>query len=140
MRFCARESGGKPARWWWKAVEVAVGELTTAARFYFCRIPRTVRRNQQIEIAESKLTRPHFIHNKQLSLIMSDATEPKVEKTEAPAAAEEKPTSSSVFSMFGGGAKKEKKDEEERGDVSGSAKSQREAASAAKAEGGDDVC
>lgn len=70
---------------------------------------------------------------------MSDATEPKVEKTEAPAAAEEKPTSSSVFSMFGGGAKKEKKDEEERGDVSGSAKAQREAAEAAKAEGGDDV-
>jgi hypothetical protein len=38
--------------------------------------------------------------------------------------------------MFGGGAKKEKKDEgEDRGDVSGSAKSQREAAAAAK---GDD--
>lgn len=45
----------------------------------------------------------------------------------------DKPTSSSVFSMFGGGAKKEKKDEEEgRGDVSGSAKAQREAAAAAK--------
>ena len=37
-------------------------------------------------------------------------------------------TSSSVFSMFGGGAKKEKKDEEDHGDVSGSAKAQREAA------------
>lgn len=34
-----------------------------------------------------------------------------------------------IFSMFGGGAKKEKKEEEEdRGDVSGSAKAQREAA------------
>lgn len=56
----------------------------------------------------------------------------------APAATEEKPiTQSSVFSMFGGGAKKEKKDEEERGDNSGSAKAQREAAEAAK---GDDVC
>jgi len=34
----------------------------------------------------------------------------------------------SVFSMFGGGAKKEKKDDEDRGDVSGSAKAQKEAA------------
>ena len=35
----------------------------------------------------------------------------------------------SVFSMFGGGAKKEKKEEDEdRGDVSGSAKAQKEAA------------
>lgn len=39
--------------------------------------------------------------------------------------------------MFGGGAKKEKKEEEDRGDVSGSAKAQREAAVAAK---GDEVC
>jgi Ran-binding protein 1 len=30
--------------------------------------------------------------------------------------------------MFGGGAKKEKKDDEDRGDVSGSAKAQKEAA------------
>lgn len=67
----------------------------------------------------------------------ADATEPKVEETKAPVAAEEKPTSSAVFSMFGGGAKKEKKDEEERGDVSGSAKAQREAADAAK---GEEVC
>ena len=37
--------------------------------------------------------------------------------------------SSSVFSMFGGGAKK-KKEDEDRGDVSGSAKAQREAAKA----------
>ena len=37
-------------------------------------------------------------------------------------------TSSSMFSMFGGGEKKEKKEEEDRGDVSGSAKAQREAA------------
>ena len=36
-------------------------------------------------------------------------------------------TSSSVFSMFGGGAKKEMKDDEDRGDVSGSAKAQRDA-------------
>ncbi len=37
-----------------------------------------------------------------------------------------------VFAMFGGGAKKEKKEDEDedRGDVSGSAKSQREAAAA----------
>lgn len=36
---------------------------------------------------------------------------------------------SSVFSMFGGGAKKEKKDDDEdRGENSGSAKAQREAA------------
>jgi Ran-binding protein 1 len=35
----------------------------------------------------------------------------------------------SVFSMFGGGAKKEKREEDEdRGDVSGSAKAQKEAA------------
>lgn len=49
------------------------------------------------------------------------------------AAEPEKPvTSAAVFSMFGGGAKKEKKDdEEERGDVSGSAKAQRDAAAAA---------
>lgn len=55
--------------------------------------------------------------------------------TEAPATATEtkddKPvTSSAVFSMFGGGAKKEKKDEEDRGDNSGSAKAQRDAATA----------
>lgn len=44
-------------------------------------------------------------------------------------------TSSAVFSMFGGGAKKEKKEEDEdRGDNSGSAKAQRDAA---KAEGGE---
>ncbi|KAG9252613.1 RanBP1 domain-containing protein [Emericellopsis atlantica] len=73
-----------------------------------------------------------------------EATEPKVEETkpaeETPAtttgetATEEKTedskpvTSSAVFSMFGGGAKKEKKEEEERGDTSGSAKAQRDAA------------
>lgn len=40
--------------------------------------------------------------------------------------------------MFGGGAKKEKKDDDaDRGDNSGSAKAQREAAEAAK---GDQVC
>ena len=45
-------------------------------------------------------------------------------------------TQSAVFSMFGGGAKKEKKDDDEdRGDNSGSAKAQRDAA---KAEGGDE--
>jgi Ran-binding protein 1 len=38
--------------------------------------------------------------------------------------------------MFGGGEKKEKKEDEDRGDISGSAKAQRDAASAAK---GDDV-
>ncbi|PKS13321.1 hypothetical protein jhhlp_000092 [Lomentospora prolificans] len=43
-------------------------------------------------------------------------------------------TSSAVFSMFGGGAKKEKKEEEDRGDVSGSAKAQRDAAAAAAGE------
>lgn len=79
-----------------------------------------------------------------------DGTEPRVEETQpaanttegtadaaAPADADEKPvTSSAVFSMFGGGAKKEKKDDEEdRGDNSGSAKAQRDAA---KAEAGDD--
>jgi Ran-binding protein 1 len=70
----------------------------------------------------------------------TDATEPKVEETkpaettstEAPAAGV---TTSSVFSMFGGGEKKEKKEDEDRGDISGSAKAQRDAASAAK---GDD--
>lgn len=47
----------------------------------------------------------------------------------------EKPvTSSSVFSMFGGGAKKEKKEDEDRGDNSGSAKAQRDAAAAGKGE------
>ncbi|KAM5378532.1 hypothetical protein ACJZ2D_004486 [Fusarium nematophilum] len=78
----------------------------------------------------------------------SEPTEPKVEETKveetkpetaAPAEAEgtaDKPViSSSVFSMFGGGAKKEKKEDEDRGDNSGSAKAQREAAEAAK---GDD--
>jgi Ran-binding protein 1 len=81
----------------------------------------------------------------------AEPTEPKVEETkpaettEAPAApatetadkaTEEKPvTSSAVFSMFGGGAKKEKKEEEDRGDVSGSAKAQREAAKE-----GEEVC
>jgi Ran-binding protein 1 len=59
-------------------------------------------------------------------------TEPKVDETKVeetkPETTEEKPViSSSVFSMFGGGAKKEKKEEEDRGDVSGSAKAQREA-------------
>lgn len=75
----------------------------------------------------------------------SEPTEPKVEETKPeetkpeetkPAEAEKPVTSSSVFSMFGGGAKKEKKEEEERGDNSGSAKAQREAAEAAK---GDEV-
>ncbi|KAH7260222.1 Ran GTPase binding protein Sbp1 [Fusarium solani] len=76
----------------------------------------------------------------------SEPTEPKVEETkveetkpettpaaEAEGSADKPVTSSSVFSMFGGGAKKEKKDEDEdRGDNSGSAKAQREAAEAAK--------
>lgn len=67
----------------------------------------------------------------------ADATEPKVEETKpaetTAASGEDKPvTSSAVFSMFGGGAKKEKKDDEDRGDNSGSAKAQREAAEAAK--------
>jgi Ran-binding protein 1 len=80
----------------------------------------------------------------------SEPTEPKVEETkveetkpettpaaEAEGSADKPVTSSSVFSMFGGGAKKEKKDEDEdRGDNSGSAKAQREAAEAAKG----DVC
>lgn len=80
----------------------------------------------------------------------AEATEPKVEETkpvetqpvetkaeESKPAEDSKPvTSSAVFSMFGGGAKKEKKDDEDRGDNSGSAKAQREAAEAAK---GDDV-
>ncbi|TQV91831.1 hypothetical protein V2A60_006056 [Cordyceps javanica] len=58
------------------------------------------------------------------------ATEPTATETETK---EEVPvTSSAVFSMFGGGAKKEKKDDEDRGDNSGSAKAQRDAA---KAEG-----
>lgn len=39
--------------------------------------------------------------------------------------------------MFGGGAKKEKKVDEDRGDNSGSAKAQREAAEAAKGEAGE---
>ncbi|KAI1173928.1 hypothetical protein F4777DRAFT_580457 [Nemania sp. FL0916] len=62
----------------------------------------------------------------------TENTEPK---------AESKPVASaSVFSMFGGGAKKEKKDEnEDRGDVSGSAKAQREAAAAAKGDEEDQV-
>ncbi|KAI1326092.1 hypothetical protein F5Y16DRAFT_376364 [Xylariaceae sp. FL0255] len=69
----------------------------------------------------------------------TDNTEPKVEETKA-AETETKPiASSSVFSMFGGGAKKEKKEEDEdRGDVSGSAKAQRDAAAAAKAEDGEE--
>jgi Ran-binding protein 1 len=47
-------------------------------------------------------------------------------------------TSSSVFSMFGGGAKKEKKaEDEDRGENSGSAKAQRDAAAADKKEGED---
>lgn len=57
-------------------------------------------------------------------------------ESKAPEAGSKPLASSSVFSMFGGGAKKEKKEEDEdRGDVSGSAKAQREAAAAAK---GDD--
>ncbi|KAL6850646.1 Ran GTPase binding protein Sbp1 [Amphichorda felina] len=69
----------------------------------------------------------------------AEATEPKVEETKpaeetkptetTPAAEESKPvTSSAVFSMFGGGEKKEKKEDEDRGDTSGSAKAQRDAA------------
>lgn len=44
-----------------------------------------------------------------------------------------------MFSLFGGGTKKEKK-EEDRGDNSGSAKAQREAATTASTEKGDEVC
>lgn len=63
----------------------------------------------------------------------TENTEPKVDETKAPEAESKPLASSSVFSMFGGGAKKEKKDEgEDRGDVSGSAKAQRDAAAAAK--------
>lgn len=65
----------------------------------------------------------------------TDATESKLEETKPveSTTTEEKPvTSSAVFSMFGGGEKKEKK-EEERGDNSGSAKAQRDAAK-------EDVC
>lgn len=61
----------------------------------------------------------------------TENTEPKVEETKPEVADEAKPavaTSSAVFSMFGGGAKKEKKDDEDRGDNSGSAKAQRDAA------------
>lgn len=60
----------------------------------------------------------------------------KAETTTETETKEEKPvTQSAVFSMFGGGAKKEKKDDEDRGDNSGSAKAQRDAA---KAEGGEE--
>ncbi|UNI17229.1 Ran GTPase binding protein Sbp1, variant 4 [Purpureocillium takamizusanense] len=85
----------------------------------------------------------------------TDNTDPKVEepKVEEPKVDEAKPaekteastddskpvTSSAVFSMFGGGAKKEKKEDEERGDVSGSAKAQREAAEAAKGDDAEDA-
>ncbi|KAF9877928.1 ran-specific gtpase-activating protein [Colletotrichum karsti] len=70
----------------------------------------------------------------------AEATEPKVEETkteetkptETTGDAEQPVTSSSVFSMFGGGAKKEKKEDEDRGDNSGSAKAQRDAAAAEK--------
>jgi len=65
----------------------------------------------------------------------TENTEPKVGETKAPEAESKPLASSSVFSMFGGGAKKEKKEDDDRGDVSGSAKAQREAAAAAK---GDD--
>ncbi|EXF81236.1 RanBP1 domain-containing protein [Colletotrichum fioriniae PJ7] len=68
----------------------------------------------------------------------AEATEPKVEETqpvETTGEAEKPVTSSSVFSMFGGGAKKEKKEDEDRGDNSGSAKAQRDAA---KKDGEDD--
>nr|XP_036583790.1 RanBP1 domain-containing protein [Colletotrichum truncatum]KAF6792933.1 RanBP1 domain-containing protein [Colletotrichum truncatum] len=72
----------------------------------------------------------------------AEATEPKVEETKNEETkptetgdAEKPVTSSSVFSMFGGGAKKEKKEEEDRGDNSGSAKAQRDAAAAEKGEG-----
>ncbi|KAK3196674.1 Ran GTPase binding protein Sbp1 [Lecanicillium sp. MT-2017a] len=79
----------------------------------------------------------------------AEATDPKVEETkpvetpetkapETTAEGEKPVTSSAVFSMFGGGQKKEKKDDEDRGDTSGSAKAQREAAEAAKAEAGED--
>jgi Ran-binding protein 1 len=71
-------------------------------------------------------------------------TEPKVDETKVeetkPETTEEKPViSSSVFSMFGGGAKKEKKEEEDRGDVSGSAKAQREAKGEDEAPESEDV-
>jgi len=61
---------------------------------------------------------------------------PEEVKPEAPAAEADKPavTSSAVFSMFGGGAKKEKVEDEDRGDTSGSAKAQRDAAAAADEE------
>ncbi len=63
----------------------------------------------------------------------TENTDPKVEGTKPAEMAENKPiTSAPVFSMFGGGAKKQKDTDEDRGDVSGSAKSQREAAAAAK--------
>ncbi|PHH68395.1 hypothetical protein CDD80_7549 [Ophiocordyceps camponoti-rufipedis] len=77
----------------------------------------------------------------------TENTEPKVAETkgkaeeattetgagagDAPAGDDKPVISSAVFSMFGGGAKKERKDED-RGDNSGSAKAQREAAEAAK--------
>lgn len=63
-----------------------------------------------------------------------------VKKEETPATVTEQATSAastaatgvkdSVFSMFGGGAKKEKTEDEDRGDNSGSAKAQKEAAAA----------
>lgn len=74
------------------------------------------------------------------SVVDAKVEEKKEESGSAAAATatagDEKPAASGisqdVFSMFGGGAKKEKKDEDEdRGDVSGSAKAQREAAEAA---------
>ncbi|KAH8880444.1 hypothetical protein GQ53DRAFT_799706 [Thozetella sp. PMI_491] len=54
--------------------------------------------------------------------------EVKPEETAQAPEAEKPVTSSAVFSMFGGGAKKEKVEDEDRGDNSGSAKAQREAA------------
>ncbi|KAF4512207.1 hypothetical protein G6O67_001380 [Ophiocordyceps sinensis] len=67
--------------------------------------------------------------------VAADETKSATENESSAVATDEtKPViSSAVFSMFGGGAKKEKKDDDkDRGDNSGSAKAQREAAEAAK--------
>ncbi|KAL2206253.1 hypothetical protein CC79DRAFT_1322726 [Sarocladium strictum] len=82
-------------------------------------------------MSSTEPTEPKVEETKPAETTEAPAADAAAPATDAPATEESKPvTSSSVFSMFGGGAKKEKKEDEDRGDTSGSAKAQREAAAA----------
>ncbi|RQM06324.1 hypothetical protein DH86_00001121, partial [Scytalidium sp. 3C] len=102
---------------------------TTSYLGYFLRFLKS----KEEELIENKMAdttttepKPEAVEAKEEPKVEEKKEETTSEETAKPAASA---VADNVFSMFGGGAKKEKKEEDEdRGDNSGSAKAQREAA------------